>query len=144
MLFGVSVAYIDYKKRKRQAQVHDAAESDSSEAPVFLQPVTENECAQLNDSNDSTAGNFSPMATLTIRNLDDAVRDRLRQRAAEHGHSMEEEVRQILRQVVKPADTAASSEGVGSRIHNHFARLGGIELELPSRSDTPQAPSLEP
>ena len=93
---------------------------------------------------DSTAGNFSPMATLTIRNLDDAVRDRLRQRAAEHGHSMEEEVRQILRQVVKPADTAASSEGVGSRIHNHFARLGGIELELPSRSDTPQAPSLEP
>ena len=63
------------------------------------------------DSNDSTAGNFSPMATLTIRNLDDAVRDRLRQRAAEHGHSMEEEVRQILRQVVKPADTAAASEG---------------------------------
>ena len=96
------------------------------------------------DSNDSTAGNFSPMATLTIRNLDDAVRDRLRQRAAEHGHSMEEEVRQILRQVVKPADTAASSEGLGSRIHNHFAQLGGIELDLPSRSDTPSAPNLEP
>ena len=34
------------------------------------------------DSNDSTAGNVSPMATLTIRNLVDAVRDRLRQRAA--------------------------------------------------------------
>ena len=47
------------------------------------------------DSNDSTAGNVSPMATLTIRNLDDA---------------MEEEVRQILRQAVKPADTAATSE----------------------------------
>ena len=96
------------------------------------------------DSNDRTAGNFSPIATLTIRNLDDAVRDRLRQRAAEHGHSMEEEVRQILRQVVKPADKAASSEGLGSRIHNHFARLGGAELELPSRSDTPKAPNLEP
>ena len=95
-------------------------------------------------SNDSTAGNFSPMATLTIRNLDDAVRDRLRQRAAKHGHSMEEEVRQILRQVVKPVEPAASSEGLGSRIHNHFARLGGIELELPPRSDTPSAPSLEP
>ena len=96
------------------------------------------------DSNDSTAGNVSPMATLTIRNLDDAVRDRLRQRAAEHGHSMEEEVRQILRQVVKPADTATTSEGLGSRIHSHFAQLGGAELELPSRSDTPKAPSLEP
>ena len=47
-------------------------------------------------SNDSTAGNISPMATLTIRNLKD---------------TMKEEVRQILRQVVKPADTAAASEG---------------------------------
>ena len=74
----------------------------------------------------------------------DAVRDRLRRRAAEHGHSMEEEVRQILRQVVKPVEPAASSEGLGSRIHNHFAQLGGIELELPPRSDTPSAPSLEP
>ena len=96
------------------------------------------------DSNDSTAGIISSMATLTIRNLDDAVRDRLRQRAAEHGHSMEEEVRQILRQVVKPADTAATSEGLGSRIHNHFAQLEGLELELPTRSDRPSAPSLEP
>ena len=93
-------------------------------------------------SNDSTAGNFSPMATLTIRNLDDAVRDRLRQRAAEHGHSMEEEVRQILHQVVKPADTAATSEGLGSRIHNHFAQLGGVGLTLPSRCDTPAATML--
>ncbi|WP_198015147.1 Arc family DNA-binding protein [Synechococcus sp. CC9616] len=96
------------------------------------------------DSNDSTAGSNRTMATLTIRNLDDAVRDRLRQRAAKHGHSMEEEVRQILRQVVKPGDTAATSKGLGSRIHNHFAQLGGCDLELPSRSDTPSAPSLEP
>ncbi|EAQ69086.1 hypothetical protein SynRS9909_01672 [Synechococcus sp. RS9909] len=41
------------------------------------------------------------MATLTIRNLDEAVRDRLRRRAAEDGHSMEEEVRQILRQLIR-------------------------------------------
>ena len=79
------------------------------------------------DSNDSTAVIVSPMATLTIRNLKD---------------TMKEEVRQILRQVVKPADTAATSEGLGSRIHNHFARLGGAELELPSRSDTPAALDL--
>ena len=94
------------------------------------------------DSNDRTAASVSPLAILTIRNLDDAVRDRLRQRAAEHGHSMEEEVRQILRQVVKLADTTATSERLGSRIHNDFARLGGAELELPSRSDTPAAPDL--
>ena len=99
------------------------------------------------DSNDSTADNVSSMATLTIRNLDDTVRDQLRQRAAEHGHSMEEEVRQILRQVVEtttPKRHTVPSEGLGSRIHNHFARLGGLELEMASRSDTPSAPSLEP
>ena len=96
------------------------------------------------DSNDSTAGNPRPMATLTIRNLDDAVRDRLRRRAAEHGHSMEEEVRQILRQVVEPAKPAATTEGLGSRIHNHFASLGSLELDLPSRNDSPSAPNLEP
>ena len=79
------------------------------------------------DSNDSTAVIVSPMATLTIRNLKD---------------TMKEEVRQILRQVVKPADAAATSEGLDSRIHNHFARLGGAELELPSRSDTPAATDL--
>ena len=79
------------------------------------------------DSNDSTAVIVSPMATLTIRNLKD---------------TMKEEVRQILRQVVKPADAAATSEGLDSRIHNHFARLGGAELELPSRSDTPAALDL--
>ena len=96
------------------------------------------------DSNDSTAGNPRPMATLTIRTLDDAVRDRLRRRAAEHGHSMEEEVRQILRQVVEPAKPAATTEELGSRIHNHFASLGSLELDLPSRNDSPSAPSLEP
>ena len=76
---------------------------------------------------DSTAGSNPAMATLTIRNLDDAVSDRLRSRAAEHGHSMEEEVRQILRQVVEHTQPAATKEGLGSRIHNHFARLRGVE-----------------
>jgi plasmid stability protein len=43
------------------------------------------------------------MASITIRNLDDDVKRRLRVRAAEHGRSMEEEARDILRQVVGPA-----------------------------------------
>lgn len=37
------------------------------------------------------------MAILTIRNIDDALKARLRLCAARHGRSMEEEVRQILR-----------------------------------------------
>lgn len=40
------------------------------------------------------------MATLTIRNLDEAVKRRLGVRAGEHGRSMEDEVREILREAV--------------------------------------------
>ena len=78
---------------------------------------------------------LADVATLTIRNLDDTVRDRLEQRASDRSHSMEEEVRQILRQVVKPADTAATSEGLGSHIHNH--------LGAPNWSCPPEATRLQ-
>lgn len=47
------------------------------------------------------------MATLTIRNLPDGVRDRLRRRAAAHGHSMEAEVRALIE-----AGVSAPGEGV--------------------------------
>ena len=57
---------------------------------------------------------------------------------------MKEEVRQILRQAVETTAPKAINKGLGSRIHNHFSRLGGIELELPTRSDTPSAPELNP
>ncbi len=40
------------------------------------------------------------MATLTIRNLEDAIKERLRVRTALHGRSMEEEARDILRKAV--------------------------------------------
>lgn len=47
------------------------------------------------------------MATLTIRNIDDGVKERLRVRAALQGRSMEEEVRAILRRAVGGVDGAA-------------------------------------
>jgi len=46
------------------------------------------------------------MATITIRNLDDDIRTRLRVQAAGNGHSMEE-VRQILRKAVGRAESPA-------------------------------------
>ena len=42
------------------------------------------------------------MASITIRSLDDDIKARLRVRAAEHGRSMEEEVRILLREAVSP------------------------------------------
>jgi plasmid stability protein len=82
------------------------------------------------------------MATLTIRNLEDSTKAQLRLQAARHGRSMEEEARVILRQAVTGAQSAEVREGVGSRIHAHFARLGGVELELPDRTGLPQAPNF--
>ena len=70
------------------------------------------------------------MASITIRNLDDALKQRLRVRAAEHGRSMEEEAREILREVVgkdaPPRDLAAA-------LRRRVAPLGGVRLSVPER-----------
>jgi plasmid stability protein len=79
------------------------------------------------------------MASITIRNLDDAVKQRLRLRAAEHGRSMEEEARDILRRAVGRAPAAAD---LGAAIHRRFAAIGGVELDLPPREAMPDPPRL--
>ena len=81
------------------------------------------------------------MATLTIRNLDERTKAQLRIQAARHGRSMEEEARTILRSAIEARQPVAGGKGLGSRIHEHFAQLGGVELELPERS-TPAIPAL--
>jgi plasmid stability protein len=80
------------------------------------------------------------MGSLTIRNIDDAVKRRLRVRAAEHGRSMEEEVREILRQVV---GGGAPARDLGQEIHRRFAALGGVELDVPPRAPMRDPPSFE-
>ena len=55
------------------------------------------------------------MAQLLVRNLDDDVKARLRVLAAEHGRSMEEEVRVILRQAVEPCAAAIRRPGKRNR-----------------------------
>ncbi|MEA2117165.1 FitA-like ribbon-helix-helix domain-containing protein [Halovibrio sp. HP20-50] len=74
------------------------------------------------------------MATITVRNLDDELKALLRVQAASHGHSMEEEVRLILRKaLVKP-----QQGGLGRRIHQRFAVEGGLELALPTCEEEPR------
>ena len=70
------------------------------------------------------------MASITIRNLDDGLKRRLRACAAENGRSMEEEARDILRRTV---GEAPPSKDLGRAIHARFAALGGVELDLPAR-----------
>ena len=75
------------------------------------------------------------MANLTIRNLDNDVKRRLRVRAAEHHRSMEEEVRIILHDAVKGERTGPRDLAKFTR--ECFAPLGGVELELPPRGPIP-------
>ncbi|WP_082926047.1 FitA-like ribbon-helix-helix domain-containing protein [Halomonas sp. G11] len=73
------------------------------------------------------------MASITIRNLDEQLKSQLRIQAEMHGHSMEEEVRIILRKALYQPQNA----GLGSRIRDRFADAGGIELKVPARADKP-------
>lgn len=71
------------------------------------------------------------MASITVRNLDEGLKRRLRIRAAENGRSMEQEARDILRSVLD--EEAAPARKLGTALHELFKPLGGVELELPSR-----------
>ena len=71
------------------------------------------------------------MASMTIRNLDESLKKRLRVRAAEHGKSMEEEAREILRSVLSYEDT--SSISLSNAIHRRFGEMGGLDLQIPER-----------
>ena len=80
------------------------------------------------------------MASITIRNLDDDVRTRLRVRAAEHSRSMEEEVRIILREAV--SDGKDSPRDLAKFTRECFAPLGGVDLELPPRGPMREPPDF--
>lgn len=79
------------------------------------------------------------MAQFTVRNLEEDVKARLKQRAARHGASMEEEVRQILRNAVKDENQPAPR--LGSRIVARFAEVG-LEEDLPELRGQPVRPLL--
>ncbi len=81
------------------------------------------------------------MPSITVRNLDDEVKRKLRIRAAEHGCSMEAEVREILAKAV--ADSVPERGNLGTRIHRRFKAIGGVNLELPPRVSVREPPSFD-
>ena len=81
------------------------------------------------------------MASITIRQLGDETKHRLRVRAAEHGRSMEDEAREILRGALAmvtsgPSDLAAS-------IRARMSPLGGVDLDIPPRQPIRSPPDFE-
>ena len=76
------------------------------------------------------------LAAVSIRNLDERVRERLRVRAACHGRSMEAEIRAILTDAVsEPGEVP----GLLDAIVDRFGELGGVELDIPPRADRVRA-----
>jgi len=71
------------------------------------------------------------MAVMTIRNIDDAIKKRLRVRAAVNGRSMEDEARDILRSALSTDDRRPRN--LGQAIHERFGPLGGVDLPDVSR-----------
>ena len=78
------------------------------------------------------------MAALTIRNVDDAIKQMLRIRAARHGVSMEEEVRRILRDALV---RGSHPQALGQRLKQRFADVAAADFELPARQPSRRPPS---
>jgi plasmid stability protein len=80
------------------------------------------------------------MASITIRNLDEAVKRKLRLRAAQRNRSMEEEARDILRTVL--AQEPAQAENLADAIRRRVEPFGGVELPLPPRGPMREPPDF--
>jgi antitoxin FitA len=98
--------------------------------------------------NECTAHNhFKPRpetltALLTIRNLDPAIKERLRVCAAQHGRSMEAETRGIPQTATRPPDRSPE-RSLYERIRARFEPVGGVDLELPPREPTRDPPHFD-
>ena len=81
------------------------------------------------------------MASITVRNLDDDLKQRLRVRAAANGRSMEQEVREILRVTLR--EDEGPVRNLGTAIHGLFRPLGGVDLEIPAREAMREPPRFD-
>jgi antitoxin FitA len=79
------------------------------------------------------------MAQLIVRNLEDDVRDKLRALAAKHGRSMEEEIREILREAVLRTSIEVSAK-LGTRVAKRFKQYG-LDGEIEELRGQPAKPA---
>ena len=81
------------------------------------------------------------MASMTIRNLDEKLKARLRMQAAKHGRSMEDEARDILRTALSKASLRTVS--LAKSIRRRIDPLGGVELQISPREPMRELPKFE-
>jgi plasmid stability protein len=81
------------------------------------------------------------VASITIRNLDDRLKSRLRLQAATHGRSMEDEARDILRSALN--QTPPHKPNLAASIRARFAPLGGVDLPTITRGPIRPPPTFD-
>lgn len=82
------------------------------------------------------------MAQLLVRNLEDEVKDKLKRRAARHGRSTAEEVREILRNAVRQEEKEPTA--LGSRLAARFRGIG-LDDDVPElRGQAPRPADFDP
>ncbi len=80
------------------------------------------------------------MTTMTIRRIDNELKQRLRVQAAQHGRSMEDEARDILRSAL--STEAAHQISLAESIRAKVEPLGGVDLPIPPRDAIRKPPNL--
>jgi antitoxin FitA len=88
----------------------------------------------------SGADSIDPMASITIRRLDESTKKRLRMRAASHGRSMEEEARNVLRSA--PAAQSSGPTSLVESIRRRLKAMGWVNLPDVRREPMRQPPSV--
>ena len=80
------------------------------------------------------------MAAVVIRNIPEATHRALKERAKAHGRSTEAEIREILKETLMPARPVLK---IGEALHAFGQEFGGIELEIPPRTELARAAKFE-
>jgi antitoxin FitA len=80
------------------------------------------------------------MTQITIRNLDEAVRIKLKTRAASKGRSLEAELRDIITQAAAETKTPRD---IGQSVRDRVKRLGGFDIDIPPRSKSRPLPDFK-
>jgi plasmid stability protein len=83
------------------------------------------------------------VASITIPNINDNLKQRLMERAAEHGHSMEVEAREILEDVLVGKPSPAAPDNLYDAIRAIVEPIGGIELEPFPRQPVREPPKFD-
>ncbi len=81
------------------------------------------------------------MGSITIRDLDDSLKSRLRIQAAAHGRSMEDEARDILRCVLN--QEPQGPRNLGTAIHDLFKPFGGFDMPEVPRDKMREPPRFD-